>query len=875
MNRTHPEAAEVLEARDRLVSSPVFVRSRRLIRLLEFTIDAALSGRTEEIKEYTIGLEVYGRGPDFDPRADSIVRVEASRLRQKLAEHYRTAGQSDPIRIDYPKGAYIPEFRFSTPLAPPEPLPAAPRAPAAQPNSPARPPNSSPAPGKTSIKTRALVAACTCAAVALFVVRGEPTRGLSGALPPVRPGVAVLSPVNLAGESADSWLSAAIRELVASELSAGGKLRLPPGELVARSERMLSPPPSAGPDTFTDIARTLGVDTVLTGSYLVVGDPGNRQLHVDVQIQRRDSPSGQTVSETGTPGRLLELARRLGFRLRERLGVPEASESHTESSPASPPAEEAYYRALQRFRAYDPLGALRDLDETLAQDPAEPLSFLLRAECLEVLGRDPEASHAIEQAFELRRPLAREQQLTIEAERDRLQHTPGREAEVFRALVTFYPDDIEYRFQLVRALNEAGRYPESMTEIADMRALPAPLNQDPRIDWADLKTAHMQTDFPRRLASAQKLEQKARLLHADWLLADALIREVSPLARANRLPEAKAALQAAREIDRRLGDREGVAYTYRNEGNLLVAAGDAPKALEAFNRDLAIGTEAGNLEEMSNAWNAVGVVRRILGDLPGAREALEQSLRIATQRQSPMAIKMANLNLADVQLTLGDLAGARRQFTSALETSRQLGEAEGEAKSLLGLGYVQLFSGEFAQALSQFEGAAAVAHHMPDAQLIGESAIAVANVHLATHRLDLARPAVLDARRLAETSGDVYNRIESHFSAARLAIAENRFAAASAELRAAKPLVDQNRAVDLCLRWATLLTENALAQHQPPGGELEQLRRIPAGSAKASALTAQVVLARATHHDADGPLAEAHRLSLVLIEADSRAAAVR
>ncbi len=103
------------------------------------------------------------------------------------------------------------------------------------------------------------------------------------------------------------------------------------------------------------------------------------------------------------------------------------------------------------------------------------------------------------------------------------------------------------------------------------------------------------------------------MLHADWLLADALIREVSLLARANRMPEATAALQTAREIYQRLGDREGVAFTYRNEGNLLVAGGDAPKALAAFNRDLAIGTEIGNLEEMSNAWNAVGVVRRILG----------------------------------------------------------------------------------------------------------------------------------------------------------------------------------------------------------------------------------------------------------------------
>jgi hypothetical protein len=174
----------------------------------------------------------------------------------------------------------------------------------------------------------------------------------------------------------------------------------------------------------------------------------------------------------------------------------------------------------------------------------------------------------------------------------------------------------------------------------------------------------------------------------------------------------------------------------------------------------------------------------------------------------------------------------------------------------------------------QFE-AAAVARRMGDAHAIAESAIAVANAHLASHRLDLARPAALDGRRLAEDSGDVHNRIESHFAAARLAIGEDRFADADSELRAVKPLVDKNRDVDLRTQWATLLTENALAQHQAPGGELEQLRKIAAGAPKASVLTAEAVPARATHRDANGPLAEAHRLGLVLVKADSGAVAAR
>jgi len=862
-----PDLAEVAEARNRLISSSTFARSRRLIKLLEFTIDAAADGRAQDIKEYTIGTEVYERGPDFDPRADGIVRVEANRLRQKLAEYYEGAGQGDPIRIAYPKGAYIPEFRYSAQAAAPAPTPIdLPANLTGQP--PVRPPRN-----RWSIL--AGLAALSCIALASVMLHSG-RLALSTAF--VRPGVVVLSPANLTGNPADNWLSAALRELLASEVSAGGKLRLPPGELVSRSERALAPTRSTGlaPDTLSDITRTLNVETVLTGSYVIAGEPANRQIRVDLYLQRRETSSGETISETGTPDRLLELAARLGVRLRERLGVPAATaEAALGKSPAASPAASLYYSGLQRLRAYDPLGALKDLDQAVKVDPREPMAHLARAQCLELLGRDPEASEAIARAFSLRQSLAREQQLQIEAIDYRLKPDHAREAEVLHALATFYPDEIEYRFQAADALSLAGRYQDSLAEIAAMRALPAPLNQDPRIDWADVRTAHRQTDFPRRLSSSQKLEEKARRLHSDWLLAEALIHEVSPLARANRMPEAVAALQESRAIYRRLGDRAGEAFSYRNEGTLLVAAGDAPKALAAFNQELAIGNEIGSLVETNNAWNGIGVVRRILGDLPGARDALEQALKIGVQRQSLMSIKMANLNLAEVRLCLGDLADAERQFESALDSSRKLGESEGEALSLMGLGQVQLLGGKHDLAIARFEQAAAIARHASDSQSLAGAAIGVAQTHLASHRLDLARPATLEALRLAEAAGDASNRIESRLTAARLAMEEHRFGDAESQLRAAQPIIDQDHDVDLSTRWATLLAETALAQHREPGAELEQLRHIPAGTPKASALAAKIVLGRATRIPATQALSEAHRLGLVLAEANAAAVTIR
>jgi Tol biopolymer transport system component len=95
----------------RILASGVFKRSGRLSRFLQFVVDSALEGKHEQLKEYVLGVEVYQKGADFDPRIDSTVRVEAARLRGKLREYYETEGRDDSVRIELPKGGYAPLFR--------------------------------------------------------------------------------------------------------------------------------------------------------------------------------------------------------------------------------------------------------------------------------------------------------------------------------------------------------------------------------------------------------------------------------------------------------------------------------------------------------------------------------------------------------------------------------------------------------------------------------------------------------------------------------------------------------------------------------------------------------------------------------------------
>jgi TolB-like protein len=95
---------------DRILASKGFATTGRLSKLLRYVVEKTLAGETDQLKEYAVGVEVFERDEQYDPRLDSIVRVEAGRLRTKLDEYYSGDGRASPLRISLPKGGYSAQF---------------------------------------------------------------------------------------------------------------------------------------------------------------------------------------------------------------------------------------------------------------------------------------------------------------------------------------------------------------------------------------------------------------------------------------------------------------------------------------------------------------------------------------------------------------------------------------------------------------------------------------------------------------------------------------------------------------------------------------------------------------------------------------------
>ncbi len=251
----------------KILQSQAFNNSPVISQMLRYIVDRTLEGKTDELKEYSLGVDVFGRGASFDPRADTIVRVQARRLRSKLEEYYHLEGRMDPVLIELPKGRYVVSFRTAkSPASVKVTLAPAEARLVGQPR-------------RVTWLTRALAVILAAATLALLTWAWLAHRGGDAKVSkqPVIKSLAVLPLKNLSGDPAQEYLADAMTEAVIGRLSRIHDLRVISRTSVMRFKNtQLSAP---------EIARTLRVDAIVEGSVI---REGNR-IRVYAQLIRADT----------------------------------------------------------------------------------------------------------------------------------------------------------------------------------------------------------------------------------------------------------------------------------------------------------------------------------------------------------------------------------------------------------------------------------------------------------------------------------------------------------------------------------------------------------------------------------------------------------
>jgi eukaryotic-like serine/threonine-protein kinase len=536
-------------------------------------------------------------------------------------------------------------------------------------------------------------AICATALILIFLGAAFHFRVAGGGSVRVSPrrSVAVLGFKNLSNRPDQAWLSTALADWLTTELSAGEQLRTVPTENVARMKIELGLPDVDKVTTasLARIGKNLGTDLVVVGSYAIVGDGSNGRIRLDLRLE--NTKNGETLralSETGTESRLFDLVSGAGAALRASLGVQPVTTAVGLGLPSNPEAARLYSEGLAKLRVFDALSARDLLQKAVNRDRDYALSYSALASAWAALGYDEKATAQAKKAYDLSGSLSRAERLLVEGRYQEMSQHWQKAIDIYRALFEFYPDNVDYGLALVEAQVSAGQGSSALETVEALHKLPSPLGDDPRIELAEARAAESLGDFKQDLASSELAAEKAQLIDASLLLAQARAAKAWALENQGRFDEAAAAANAAGEIYATAGDRRGMARAATVAGIALENRGDNLGAKKMYEQALVIFRQIGNKLGVANGLDNLGDVLLALGDLAGARRAYEGALATNREIGNLDGVALTTGALAPVLLALGDYAGAKRTSQESVEICRSIGDRAKAAIGLANLGRV-------------------------------------------------------------------------------------------------------------------------------------------------------------------------------------------
>ncbi|HEV2380410.1 MAG TPA: winged helix-turn-helix domain-containing protein [Terriglobia bacterium] len=513
----------------------------------------------------------------------------------------------------------------------------------------------------------------------------------------VRPAVAVLGFKNLAGKAETNWLSTALSEMLTTELAAGEKLRTISGENVARAKIDLALPEadSYAGDTLARIRKNLGADYVVLGSYLDLGQAAGGQVRLDLRLQ--DARAGSTlaaVSETGNEAGLFDLVARTGKEMREKLGAGEVTAEQATIARASalsnPEAARLYAEGLTKLRSFDALGARDLLQQSIRIEPGFPLAHAALSEVWRILGDLDKTTEESGKAFETSKNLSREDRLFIEARYREVSLQWDQAIQAYRALFTLAPDNLDYGLALARAQSTSGKPDDAIATLEQLKELPAPARDDPRIDLEESVAATEARNSERAVVASARAAQKARETGSKLLLTRALRAQAEALLNLGEMDKAQKAAGELQQAARAVGDDDSAAYALFLMGKLLLQQEDLSGAQSALEEAQRMWRKNGDRTYAALSSMLLGIVSEAEGNLAEAEKACESALAVSRDLGDRATYARVLLFLGGVLAVEGNLAPAHQKYSQAASMMVELGRKVDEERSELALAQLSI-----------------------------------------------------------------------------------------------------------------------------------------------------------------------------------------
>lgn len=620
-----------------------------------------------------------------------------------------------------------------------------------------------------------------------------------------RRSVAVVGFANMSQHPDSEWLSAALTEMITTELAAGGRLLTTPDESVARArtELRLQNRDGFSRETLGRLRQSLNADLIVSGAYTVLpntvalsnkSQSADNQIQLDLRIQ--DATTGtsiDSVSETGEQSRLFELVARVVAKVRQDMGLeviaPEDAEEARWSVSSNPEVVRLYVNGVEKLRNFNALGARDLLQQAVAADPDYALAYSALAETWMALGYDQRAAQSAQRAYLLSGKLGLEQKLLIEGRYRETARQWSEAIAAYRILFDAYPDNVEYGLRLTRAERLGSQYHNALSTLQALRKLPAPSSNDPRIDLEECMAALSSGDLTSAQRAASAGEQKGWQRGSALLVAQAkLLKPISTFSPAS--PTLIAEQEEVRRICESLGDMDCVGQAWLRTG---IAQNPRQASKAALEQALVTFSKVGDERRVGEAQRRLGILYMDQGKLFEARREYSRARATCEKIEDRSCIAKVALDNGNIDFISGDVAAAESNFRQALGLARNAGEEQLVSGSLNNLASLLAeFKGKLAEAEAIYRELIEINRRNGREEQVSLALSNLARVRAEQGYLTEARRILTEAQERASKDGGPPDLVCNALNLGEIDLAEGHPADAEARLRRkAKTLEDQ------------------------------------------------------------------------------------
>ncbi len=597
-----------------------------------------------------------------------------------------------------------------------------------------------------------------------------------------RTSVAILGFQNLSGRPEANLLGEVLTDSLWSQLDADAIRFIPPSRVDEMRRdlglNVISENPSK--QELSQIAKYLGSDVVLTGSYRADGDKPSGQINWNIHLLH--ASSGESIASfplSGPRSAINEMSTRAGKLIRSEMGVPltPQEEARLDSSlSANPEAMTQFAKARDELRKFDFKNGIKSLESSIAADPKFVKARVALAGAWSDLGFESKAQEEAKRALDDSGSMSAEGKGLVAGRYYEAMHDWPKAMEQYSSLWQLYGDSPEYGLLLAGSQISGGKAETALVTLTQVRKLKLPAELEARVDLAEADAHEVLSQPAEQLAAATSAATKAQSLNARSLLARAQIQRCDALLKLGKSGDAKPLCDEARKLNEDSGDTLGTARATNDVANAYWRSGDMAKAKPLYEQALGLAQTIGDKRDEAGALNNLANIRDTQGDEAGAIRGYQQSIAVAKERGSQGDEALAQQMLGMLFYLQGKPKEGELAFQQSIQIARKIGDRNTEARALNNRCSVLLNAAEIQKARESCEQSLQLRRSMDDPGGTASSLGTMGDVEQVEGDLAAAEQHYSEALRIQEQLGQKADAATSRVWLAMLARENGRFA---------------------------------------------------------------------------------------------------